>query len=276
LYSQTVEYAHQMETARALAEKANASKSDFLANVSHELRTPLVSILGFARIVQKRLEERIFPILSPEDEKALRVANQVDDNLKIILTEGQRLTALINNLLDLEKIEAGKMEWVIQPLDFSNIVEKACAATLPLFEGKPLSLVKDIPIGLPLVNGDQDKLQQVMINLISNAVKFTRQGHVTIRVRQTQSELLVSVIDEGDGIAPTDQALLFEKFTQVGDPMTAKPKGSGLGLAISKEIVAHHGGQIWVESAIGRGSTFSFTIPFSQQENLNIVDVSTG
>jgi signal transduction histidine kinase len=268
LYSQTVEYARQMEAARALAEKANASKSDFLANISHELRTPLVSILGFARIVQKRLEERIFPILPSEDEKALRIANQVDDNLQIILTEGQRLTALINNLLDLEKIEAGKMQWNILPLDFSKIVEKAWIATSPLFESKSLTLVKDIPTKLPHVNGDQDKLLQVMINLISNAVKFSNHGQVTIQVRQDQNELLVSVIDMGGGIAPTDQALLFEKFTQVGDPLTAKPKGSGLGLAICKEIITHLGGRIWVESEIGRGSIFSFTLPISKDENM--------
>jgi signal transduction histidine kinase len=268
LYSQTVEYARKMEEARTQAEKANASKSAFLANVSHELRTPLVSILGFAHIVQRRLEERVFPLLPSEDEKVLRVAKQVDDNLQIILAEGQRLTELINDLLDLEKIEAGKMEWVILPLDFSKIVEKASSATSPLFENKSLILVKDIPAELNLVNGDEDKLLQVMINLISNAVKFSNQGQVTIRVRQNQDELLVSVIDEGDGIAPDDQIHLFEKFTQVGDPLTAKPKGSGLGLAISKEIVAHHGGRIWVESEVGKGSTFSFTLPFSKIENM--------
>jgi signal transduction histidine kinase len=266
LYSQSVEYALQMEAARAAAEKANASKSDFLANVSHELRTPLVSILGFARIVQKRLEERIFPLLSSEDEKAHRIANQVDDNLQIILGEGQRLTSLINNLLDLEKIEAGKMEWADQPLDIAKIIANASAATAGLFEGKSLKLVTDVPIRLPQVNGDPDKLLQVMINLISNAVKFTNEGEVTIRVRQAQDELLVSVIDQGNGIAASDQVLLFEKFTQVGDPLTAKPEGTGLGLAISREIVNHHGGRIWVDSELGKGSSFTFTLPILKND----------
>lgn len=260
LYLQTLEYAHQMETARAIAEKANASKSDFLANVSHELRTPLVSILGFARIVQKRLDERIFPLLAKED-KHLHVVSQVDENLEIILSEGQRLTAMINNLLDLEKIEAGKMQWISQPLDIGETIDQACSSTASLLENKPVELVKDVPAGLPKVNGDADKLLQVVINLISNAIKFTPRGAVTIRVRQAQNAIIVSVTDQGAGIAKHDQAILFNKFTQVNDPKDGKPKGTGLGLAISKEIVEHHDGQIWVESELGKGSTFSFSLP---------------
>jgi hypothetical protein len=130
LYAQSVEYARQMELARQAAEAANASKSDFLANVSHELRTPLVSILGFARLVQKRLEERIRPALSPGDDKTQRAEAQIEENLDIILAEGQRLTTLINNLLDLEKIEAGKMEWHIQPLAIGEVIQHATARPL--------------------------------------------------------------------------------------------------------------------------------------------------
>jgi signal transduction histidine kinase len=248
LYAQSVEYARQMELARQAADAANASKSVFLANVSHELRTPLVSILGFARIVQKRLDERLFPIITKQDDKTHKAMAQVDDNLEIILTEGQRLTTLINNLLDLEKIEAGKMEWHFQPVSIGDTIRHAAAATAALFEGKSLSLVLDIPSGLPMVKGDPDKLLQVVINLISNAVKFSPQGMVLIGAIRLDGEVIVRVADQGIGIAPQDQEYLFEKFTQVGDALTGKPRGTGLGLAISKEIVEHHAGRIWVES----------------------------
>jgi signal transduction histidine kinase len=264
LYAQSVEYARQMELARRAAEAANASKSDFLANVSHELRTPLVSILGFARLVQKRLDERIRPVLPP-DEKTQRAEAQIEENLDIILAEGQRLTTLINNLLDLEKIEAGKMEWHNQPLAIGEVIQHATAATASLFDGKPLALVMDVPGDLPAIQGDPDKLMQVVINLISNAVKFSRDGTVTIRARQNGDGLVVSVVDQGIGIASPDQERLFEKFTQVGDPLTSKPKGTGLGLSITKEIIEHHNGRIWVESELGKGSTFTFTLPIPSE-----------
>jgi signal transduction histidine kinase len=228
--------------------------------LSHELRTPLVYILGFTRFVQKRLEERIFPFL-PDDEKSDKTAHQVLENLEIINTEGQRLTVMINNLLDLEKIESGKMEWHFQAVDSPGIVQQAVASTASLFDGKPLRLEIDLADGLPLVLGDRDKLIQVMINLIANAVKFTSQGTVTIRARQDEQQIVFSVIDQGIGITVEDQALVFEKFRQVGDSLTGKPQGTGLGLAISKEIVEHHQGKIWLVSEPGKGSNFSFSIP---------------
>jgi signal transduction histidine kinase len=265
LYEQSVEYARQMEAARQAADAANASKSVFLANVSHELRTPLVSIIGFARIVQKRLDERLFPQIPGADNKTHKAMQQVDENLEIILTEGQRLTTLINNLLDLEKIEAGKMEWHFQPVSIGDTIRHAAAATASLFEGKSLSLVLDIPSGLPMVKGDPDKLLQVVINLISNAVKFSNHGVVLVGANSKDSEVTVRVTDQGIGVAPQDQEHLFEKFIQVGDALTNKPKGTGLGLAISKEIVEHHSGRIWVESQLGQGSTFSFTLPVIEE-----------
>jgi signal transduction histidine kinase len=268
LYEQTLEYARQMEAARQaadearkLAETANAAKSDFLANVSHELRTPLVSILGFTRIVEKRLEERIFPFLPHDETRFDKATHQIQDNLEIITTEGQRLTTMINNLLDLEKIESGKMEWRFQAVDSAGVVQQAAAATASLFEGKPLALQLDLPQDLPPILGDPDKIIQVIINLISNAVKFTPQGVITIRVRSSDQQVVFSVIDQGIGIAPQDQAIVFEKFGQVGDSLTGKPQGTGLGLAISKEIVEHHQGSIWLESEAGIGSTFYFSVP---------------
>jgi signal transduction histidine kinase len=273
LYNQTVEYARQMEIARQVAEMAqrqaetaNAAKSDFLANVSHELRTPLVSILGFTRIVQKRLEDRIFPVLPQDDTLPRRTIHQIQENLEIITTEGQRLTTMINNLLDLEKIASGKMNWHFQAIDCTMVVNRAVSSTAALFDGKPLTLEQRISDGLPLIYGDPDKIIQVLINLISNAVKFTPQGKVRVQVRALEKQVVFSVIDQGIGIAPQDQKLVFDKFRQVGDSLTGKPQGTGLGLAISKEIVEHHGGTIWLESEPGNGSNFSFSVPIYKEE----------
>lgn len=253
----------EMEQAKEAAEAANETKSAFLANVSHELRTPLTSVLGFAKITRKRLDDRIFPMVQAEDDKTQRAVRQVEQNIDIIISEGERLTTLINNVLDLAKIEAGKVEWHMQPLAVAEIVERAIAATAALFEHKGLELIKDVEDGLPEIIGDQDRLIQVVINLISNAVKFTDQGSVTCRVRQANGEVIVSVIDTGVGVNEADQQKVFEKFTQAGDTLTDKPRGTGLGLPICKEIVEHHGGRIGVESKLGQGTTFSFTLPVS-------------
>lgn len=268
LYNQTLEYANQMENAkqseelaRIAAEKANAAKSDFLANVSHELRTPLVSIYGFARLVRKRLNERVLPGLDEDNPKIQRVIDQMDENLGIIISEGQRLTALINSLLDIEKIESGRMEFDMQPLDVRVVLEKAAAATASFFDERSLDLIVSLPEQPLIVSGDQDRLIQVVINLLSNAVKFTPRGQIAINVEESDDEVVIRVIDQGSGIDPADFERVFDKFTQVGDTMTNKPPGTGLGLAISKEIVEQHGGRIWVTSQPGSGSTFSFSLP---------------
>jgi signal transduction histidine kinase len=255
----------EMEQAKEAAEAANEAKSAFLANVSHELRTPLTSIVGFTNIIQKRLEDRILPKVQAEDDKTLRAIQQVEDNLQIVISEGHRLTALINNVLDLAKIEAGRMEWHMQPLQVAEVIERALAATAVLFEHKSLELVKDVEDGLPEIKGDRDRLVQVVINLISNAVKFTDRGSVTCRARHVDSHILVSIVDTGVGIDEADRLRIFEKFMQGGDTLTDKPQGTGLGLPICKEILEHHGGRIWVESEPGHGSTFSFTLPLSGQ-----------
>jgi signal transduction histidine kinase/CheY-like chemotaxis protein len=247
--------------ARAAAEEADAAKSAFLSTVSHELRTPLTSVLGFAKIIRKRLDERVFPHVVSEDRRVRQAIQQVGENLSVVVSEGERLTKLIDDVLDLAKIEAGKLEWHMAPLAVPDIVERATAATSSLFDQKGLRLVKEVATDLPPVVGDQDRLIQVVINLVSNAVKFTDAGSVTIRAARNGDEIVVSVIDTGLGIAPADHPRVFEKFKQVGDTLTDKPKGTGLGLPICKEIVEHHGGRIWVESAVGQGSTFAFTLP---------------
>ncbi|MGD9905813.1 MAG: ATP-binding protein [Vicinamibacterales bacterium] len=251
----------EAQKARAAAEEADAAKSAFLSTVSHELRTPLTSVLGFAKIIKKRLDERIFPLVPTDDRKVAQTIAQVDENLKVVVSEGERLTKLIDDVLDLAKIEAGKLEWHMEAVTVADILDRATAATASLLEHKGLTLVKEVAPGLPAVTGDRDRLIQVVINLISNAVKFTDVGSVTCRADRRGGDLVVSVIDTGLGIAPDDQPKVFERFKQVGDTLTDKPKGTGLGLPICREIVEHHGGRIWVDSTPGTGSTFSFTLP---------------
>ncbi len=255
----------EAEAASKAAEKANDAKSAFLSTVSHELRTPLTSVLGFAKIIRKRLDEKIFPIVDRSDAKTSKTINQISENLHVVISEGERLTHLINDVLDLAKIEAGKMEWNQENVSMPEVAERAIAATTSLFDQKALKLVKQIDTNLPEITGDKDKLIQVIINLISNSVKFTDKGTVTCRAYQEKDELIVSISDTGIGIAPEDYGAVFEQFKQVGgDTLTDKPKGTGLGLPICKEIVEHHGGRIWVESEVGKGSTFSFALPVNK------------
>lgn len=256
----------ELHKAKNAAETANESKSAFVANVSHELRTPLTSILGFAKVIKKRFANKILPQIDQKDRKSQRAANNTAEELDIIISEGERLTALINDLLDLAKIEAGKLEWDIKPLSVSKVIDRALSSTSTLFEEKELDLIKDVEAGLPDVIGDQDRLVQVVINLLSNAVKFTDQGSVTCRALQINDDIQINVIDTGSGIAKEEQSKAFEKFTQITNTLTGKPSGTGLGLPICKQIVEHHGGRIWIESEIGQGSAFSFTIPFDKKK----------
>ena len=188
---------------------------------------------------------------------------QVHDNLKVVVSEGERLTKLIDDVLDLAKIEAGKLEWHMEAVSVADIIDRATAATASLFEQKGLKLVNDVAPDLPEVTGDRDRLIQVVINLISNAVKFTDAGSVTCRAVRRGSELVVSVSTPGWASRPPTSRKVFERFKQVGDTLTDKPKGTGLGLPICREIVEHHGGRIWLESELGNGSTFSFSLPLA-------------
>jgi signal transduction histidine kinase len=257
-----------LEEARRHAESANAAKSVFLANVSHELRTPLTSILGFTRVIQRRLGRAILPNIKSGDPKVATAVTQVSENIEIILAEGARLTALINNLLDLEKIEAGEMTWNIQSVDPAELLSQAGDATASLHQAKNLRFEVEIQPGLPSVLADRDRVVQVLINLISNAVKFTSQGWIRCEARFDGAGFVeIEVSDTGTGIAPEEQSAVFEKFRQVGDTLTDKPTGTGLGLSICKEIVEHLGGSIRVHSELGKGSRFSFTLPVAPAEN---------
>ena len=250
-------------------------KTEFTSTVSHELRTPLTSILGFAKLIDKRFKETILPGYEPKSRKEKRAVKQIKQNLEVIVSESHRLTKLINDVLDISKMEAGKTDWNFVRCSPQKIIEQAIQATSALFLAKPsLSLIQEIPDELPQTVADSDRVVQVVINLLSNAVKFSDEGSITVRVKVEWSRLIVSVVDTGSGIEPEDQKLVFEKYKQVGDVITDKPQGTGLGLPISKEIVEYHGGRIWVDSIVGQGSTFSFTLPLAEIIETEVKNIS--
>ncbi|MBP0019577.1 MAG: response regulator [Cyanobacteria bacterium SBLK] len=247
-------------------------KTDFISTVSHELRTPLTSVLGFASIVQEKLEEDIFPQLPDGDRKVKRTIRRVRDNIDIIVSEAERLTALINDVLDIAKMEAGKLDWKMEEIDLAEIVDRSLAAVSSLLTASGLVLNKEIALDLPEIVGDRDRLIQVIINLLSNAIKFTEAGTISTHAEVRNEEILISITDTGMGIAPEDVEKVFDKFKQVGETLTDKPKGTGLGLPICKQIIEHHGGRIWVDSKLGEGSTFSFVLPLHASPSISDPD----
>jgi signal transduction histidine kinase len=226
--------------------KLDQLKSDFVSKVSHELRTPLTSIKGFTEI-----------LLSYQDID-LKTRQEF---LTIINEESERLTRLINDILDISKIEAGKTEWNIQPLSPSEIVVHAVKSVRAMAVEKNLPIVIDVPESLPKIRGDRDQLIQVLDNLLGNAIKFSNSGHVTIQGVQEDRMVRISVIDTGVGIPDADIQKIFDKFHHLGDTRTGKPRGTGLGLSICREIIQRLGGKIWCESHLGNGSRFHFTVP---------------
>jgi len=267
-YSRTLEQkvgdrTRELKVANIKLKEQDNMKTEFLSTVSHELRTPLALVLGFARIIDKRFKDVIFPHVKTDDSRVQRSLSEVQQDLGTIILEGKRLTGLIDDLLDIAKIEAGKVEWDMETLSMDEIIKQSIAVTRSYFKQNKLEMIEDIDGALPLVIGDKDRLKQVMINLISNAIKFTDKGSVTCSVRKLENEIMISVIDTGIGIAEIDQGKVFEKFKQAGGSHRDKPNGTGLGLSICKQIVEHHGGRIWVESKPGKGSNFSFTLPVS-------------
>ncbi|HMK60892.1 MAG TPA: ATP-binding protein [Dissulfurispiraceae bacterium] len=250
-------------------------KTDFISTVSHELRTPLTSVKGFTEIIRNKLEEDLFSKVTFTDEKSARALKRVRTNINIILSESERLTSIIDDLLDVAKLEAGKVQWKTEPVSVADVISRAHEATSALFEKKGLVFTKNVESDLPYVIGDSDKLIQVVINLLSNSVKFTESGSVTCTACSNGKEIVVRVADTGSGIADTDRHAVFEKFKQVGDTLTDKPKGTGLGLPICRQIIAHHRGRIWVESEMGLGSVFIFTLPVADVTNVAAESHST-
>jgi len=229
-------------------ETANRHKSEFLANMSHELRTPLNAVIGFSEVLQ----ERMFGELNEKQ------ADYVND----IHSSGRHLLSLINDILDLSKIEAGRME--LEPSEFHlpAMLETALTLVRERAQRHGIALSLDAAPGVGIVQGDERKLKQVTLNLLSNAVKFTPEGgSVRLGARMNGSAVEVWVTDTGVGIAPQEQALVFDEFRQVGTDSARKAEGTGLGLALAKKFIELHGGTIRLESAPGRGSTFTFTLP---------------
>ena len=237
-------------------------KTDFISTVSHELRTPMTSVLGFSKIIRKKLEKSVFPPLAgrADVEKAHRAgAEQHGDH------RGRGRTAdRADQRRPGHRQDGGReIQWRDEEVSMGAVLEQSREATRGLWQSKGLEVVTQVAGGLPRINGDRARLVQVVVNLISNAVKFTGVGPVVCSARQEGDDILVSVRDNGEGIEPGDMHLIFDKFKQVGDTLTSKPEGTGLGLPICRQIVERHNGRIWVESEPGKGSVFSFTIPVS-------------
>jgi GAF domain-containing protein len=229
-------------------EAANRHKSEFLANMSHELRTPLNAIIGFSEV----LGERMFGELNEKQ------AEYTDD----ILSSGRHLLSLINEILDLSKVEAGRMELELNKFDLPLAIENARTFVRERAVKHGINLEVSVDERLGDYVGDERKIKQILLNLLSNAVKFTPEGgRIGIKARQADGSVEISVSDTGIGISPDDQPRIFEEFRQVGTDYAHKVEGTGLGLTLAKKFVELHGGKIWVESEVGKGSTFSFTLP---------------
>jgi signal transduction histidine kinase len=228
-------------------EEASLHKSQFLANMSHELRTPLNAILGYAELMADGA-------YGEPSEKMLGILKRLEAN-------GKHLLGLINDVLDLSKIEAGQLVLELSDYCVQDIAQTVRSTLEPLASDKKLAFKLELAPNLPPGHGDGRRLTQVLINLVGNAIKFTDAGEVAIKAEANNGSFHVSVRDTGPGISATDQAKLFQEFQQADNAITRKKGGTGLGLAISKRIIEMHGGRIWVESQVGQGSTFAFTLP---------------
>ncbi len=238
-------------------EEASQHKSQFLANMSHELRTPLNAILGYTELIADG-------VYGEPSEKMLAVLKRLESN-------GKHLLGLINDVLDLSKIEAGQLVLELSDYSLQDIAQTVRSTLEPLAADKKLAFKVDVPPKLPAGHGDGRRLTQVLINLVGNAIKFTDAGEIVITAGLIDGSFKVSVRDTGPGISVADQTKLFQEFQQADNTITRKKGGTGLGLAISKRIIEMHGGEIWVESQLGQGSTFAFTLPVRVERQMEPV-----
>jgi signal transduction histidine kinase len=238
----------ELRSANERLQELDRLKDDFISTVTHELRTPLTSIRAFSEILHDN------PTLDVSERSRF---------LGILVKESERLTRLINQVLDLAKLESGAAEWQNVTLDLREIIDDASNTVSQLYKARNVQLEVNLPGNSVMVVADRDRLMQVMLNLLSNSVKFCdeERGHVVVSLMPQRESVQVNVRDNGIGIAKEDQELIFEKFRQVGDSLTEKPPGTGLGLAICRQIIGHFGGRLWVESERSRGATFSFSLP---------------
>ena len=233
--------------------KATQAKSEFLAHMSHELRTPLNVIIGFSELLM--------------DEVAGEINDEQRQSLNDILNSGKSLLNLINDILNLSKIEAGKIELVFRDISIANIIESLCKDMRPIISRRNQSMEIAMEKELPLVKADRARINQVLFNLLGNATKFTPDGgKLRVEAQRDDVYVVVSVIDSGIGIRKEEQDKIFEEFYQLGSPLSEDKSGTGLGLTIARQIIDRHGGRIWVESEFGSGSGFSFTLPVARGE----------
>ena len=227
-------------------QKVDKKRIHFISGISHELRAPLASIRSFSEI-----------LINYEDIDSITKK----EFLHIINSESERLTQLIDEILDAVKMESGKIHWHMDSVDLAEVIQTAFRSMLPITKNKRLSMEVHIPEKIHSIKGDKNKILQVILNLISNAVKFTSQGKIVIGAEETPDQIKAYVADTGEGIYPEEREKIFEDFYRIGDDLVGRPKGTGLGLSIAKKIIDIQGGRIWVESELGKGSTFYFTLP---------------
>jgi signal transduction histidine kinase len=238
-----------LATSNARLLEASRLKSQFLANMSHELRTPLNSIIGFSKVLLNRLDGD----LTERQEAYVRSVHN----------SSRHLLELINSILDFSRMEAGKFDMRSENVHLLDVIEECIETSMPLVRDKRVKLERDVPVDLPAVQADRTRIKQVLLNLISNAIKFTHAGRVLVQVRPEAEAVHVSVADTGIGISPTDLQRLFEPFQRLDNPLAQQADGTGLGLAISKKFIELHHGRIWAESRESQGSTFHFTLPLT-------------
>jgi signal transduction histidine kinase len=247
LFHEVEERGRRIEAASRQIEAASRHKSQFLANMSHELRTPLSAILGYTELILDNIYGEM--------------PGRMRGVLERVQTNGRHLLGLINDVLDLSKIEAGQLALSLTDYSLTQVVQSVVGSVESLAAEKKLAMKVDVPTDLPPGRGDERRIAQVLLNLVGNAIKFTDAGEVAVRVSAIDGSFIVAVHDTGPGIAAADQAKIFEEFHQADSSSTRTKGGTGLGLSIAKRIVEIHGGRIWVESKPGRGSTFLFTLP---------------
>jgi signal transduction histidine kinase len=252
---QVIAYSRELEKATADLKEANLRlqeldrlKDDFISTVTHELRTPLTSVRSLAEILST----------NPGIDAA-----RLENFSGIIIKESDRLIRLVSQILDYEKIESAQMDWLVASIDLKEVVQDAVNSTRQLIHDKNITIDVDLAQDVPMISGDRDRLIQVMVNIISNAVKFCDpdRGMIVVRLRAADNQLIVEVQDNGIGIQPKDLNKIFQPFHQIKDPTQGRPTGTGIGLTITKRIIDFHHGRIWAESTPGRGATFSFTLP---------------
>ncbi len=259
LFSQVQDNAKELAVKNEELEKLDRMKDEFLANTSHELRTPLNGIIGLAE--------------SLIDGAAGPVSEKMEHNLAMIMNSGRRLTSLVSDILDFSKLHSDELNLNKRPMHLRGVTQVVFELSEPLMGNKHLRLVNEINVPTPWVEADENRIQQILHNLIGNAIKFTQEGTITVSAQDQGHMLAISVTDTGIGIAKESQGHIFESFQQADGSAVREYGGTGLGLAVTKQLVELHGGEVWVESEVGQGSSFTFTLPIVREHSAKLGDM---